>query len=71
MWVETKPDKEYNQITFAMNYKQWNQFKKKVDEEFENDYASYNEVRFSLEEEDILEFESHVCLDKRRRLNKR
>ena len=50
---------------FAMNLRQWNQLKKKVDRGFKEPY-DFTEMRFYIDDGQ-LEFEGHCCTIRRRK----
>ena len=63
MWIET----DKLDCSICINFRQWNQLKKKIDEEFDNEYGSCNEVRIYNDDEHTLNFEGHCYMNRKRK----
>ena len=59
-------DKELEVYTLYLTIRDWQRFKKMVDEEFDNDYGSYKEVRINLNSDDTVDVEGHCILNRKR-----
>lgn len=65
MYVSVEPKDDY--FCIGINYLQWKQLQKKVEEQFNNDYGSFSEVRIYKENKERIEVEGHSILNRKRK----
>lgn len=75
MWAEIVRDDDDDDFSIGINYRQWKQLQKKIEEQFDSDRGSFYEVRIGMAIDgknggllkDTIEMEGHALLERKRK----